>query len=244
MKDYPYLYCGTFQQARRDGSAELWLESHQENIRCKEAIEKAIREDFDGMYLKGDCTQKVIEGYGFKRLTWVLASTVQQKSWDGRFSPANREWARQTYIPEDLDSAGLDRNRILAVESHPAVLDGFISQFRQEVEKLELFSAKHCEENSSQMDYEGKVLALSLDTLRESCWKQEDQLWLAFDGFGCSPTARGQSVRCVCLGDGEETVWNRSEFIGVLKEEFLPDWAKKELAEYLSDETESPEIQL
>jgi hypothetical protein len=29
-----------------------------------------------------------------------------------------------------------------------------------------------------------------------------------------------------------------------LKEEFLPDWAKKELAEYLSDETESPEIQL
>ena len=244
MKDYPYLYCGTFQQARRDGSKELWLESRRENIRCKEAVEQAIRENFDGMYLKADCAQKVIEGYGFKRVAWVLANTIQQKSWDGRFSTGNREWAKQTYIPEDLDSMGLNRNQILTVESHPAVLDGFIIQFRQEVEKLGLFSAKHCEENSSRMDYEGKVLVLSPDTLRESCWKQEAQLWLAFDGFGCSPTARGQSVRCVCLSDGEETGWNRSEFIGVLKEEFLPDWAKKELAEYFSDEMETPEIQL
>jgi len=139
---------------------------------------------------------------------------------------------------------GRDRNRIFAVESHPAVLDGFISQFRQAVQELNLFSAKHCEENSSQMDYEGKVLVLSPDTLKESCWKQEDQLWLALDGFGCSPTARGRSIRCVCLGDGEETSWNRSEFIGVLKEEYLPGWAKEELAEYLSDEIEPPEIQL
>lgn len=244
MKDYLYLYCGTFQEARRDNNVELWKESRQENIRCKEAVEQAIGEDFDGMYLKGDCAKKVIEDYGFKRLAWVLANTVQQKSWDGRFSSGNREWAKQTYIPEDLDSMGLSRNQILTVESHPAVLDGFISQFRREVEKLGLFSAKHCEENSSQMDYEGKVLVLSPDTLRESCWKQEDQLWLAFDGFGCSPTARGQSVRCVCLGDGEETVWNRSEFIGILKEEFLPGWAKKELEEYFSDDMETPEIQL
>ena len=113
MKDYPYLYCGTFQQARRDGSTELWLESRQENIRCKKAVEQAIGEDFDGMYLKADCAQKVIEDYGFKRLAWVLANTVQQKSWDGRFSTANREWARQTYILEDVDSARIDRKGLL-----------------------------------------------------------------------------------------------------------------------------------
>ncbi len=244
MRDYPYLYCEPLQEAERNHEIELWQESFQENIFCREAVEKAIRESFDGMHLKEDCVEKVIADYGYKRLGWVLAGTVRQKSWDGRFSRDNREWAKQTFIPEDLDSMGRDRNSVFVVESHPAVLDGFISRFRQAVQELNLFGTKHCEENSSQMDYEGKVLVLSPDTLRESCWKREDQLWLALDGFGCSPTARGQSIRCVCLGDGEETSWDRSEFIGVLKEEYLPGWAKEELAEYLSDEIEPPEIQL
>lgn len=53
----------------------------------------------------------------------------------------------------------------------------------------------------------------------------------AHDGFGCSPTAIGRSIRATCLGDGEMTRWDRSDFIGVLKDEFLPDWAAERLAE-------------
>lgn len=53
----------------------------------------------------------------------------------------------------------------------------------------------------------------------------------AHDGFGCSPHAIGRSVRCTCLGDGEMTRWNRDEFIGVLDEQFLPEWAQEKLAE-------------
>ena len=48
----------------------------------------------------------------------------------------------------------------------------------------------------------------------------------AHDGFGCSPKAIGRSIRCTCLGDGEMTRWNRTDFIGALKDEFLPEWAK------------------
>ena len=59
---------------------------------------------------------------------------------------------------------------------------------------------------------------------------------LAHDGFGCSPTAIGRSVRCTCLGDGEMTRWNRTDFIGVLKEEFLPDWAKEKQMELKGQE--------
>ncbi len=54
---------------------------------------------------------------------------------------------------------------------------------------------------------------------------------LAFSGFGCRPHVRGHSVRCTCLGDGEMTRWNRDEFIGVLDEKFLPEWAQEKLAE-------------
>ena len=32
-----------------------------------------------------------------------------------------------------------------------------------------------------------------------------------------------------CLGDGEQTRWNRADFIGVLDEQYLPDWAREKL---------------
>ena len=54
---------------------------------------------------------------------------------------------------------------------------------------------------------------------------------LAFSGFGCRPHARGRSVLCTCLGDGEIMRWNRSEFVGIIHDECLPDWAAEKLAE-------------
>ena len=116
-------------------------------------------------------------------------------------------------------------------------MDAFVSQVREAYDKLELFGPEQCEPNSfEKLDYEGKVLVLSPDTLKESCWSPQNQLWYAHDGFGCSPTAIGRSVRCTCLGDGEMTRWNRTDFIGVLKEEFLPDWAKEKLMELKGQE--------
>ena len=43
--------------------------------------------------------------------------------------------------------------------------------------------------------------------------------------------ARGQAVYATCLGDGEKTRWNRSDFSGVLDEQYLPDWALEKLEE-------------
>lgn len=54
---------------------------------------------------------------------------------------------------------------------------------------------------------------------------------LASGGFGCRPHARGRSVFCTCLGDGETTRWNRSEFVGIIRDECIPDWAAEKLAE-------------
>ena len=128
--------------------------------------------------------------------------------------------------PED----GGHRHTFL-INSHPAVLDGFVSEYRAELAKLHLFGAEHCESNSGEQDFTGRVLILSPDTLRESYWQPENQLWLALSGFGCQPHARGRSVLCTCLGDGETTRWNRSEFVGIIRDECIPDWAAEKLAE-------------
>ena len=112
------------------------------------------------------------------------------------------------------------------------LLEAFIRQTQQADQALGLFGPEHCEPGSYEtLDYEGKILVLSPDTLRDSFWPPQNQLWYAHDGFGCSPHAVGRSIRCTCLGDGEMTRWNRTDFIGVLDDQYLPDWAMEKLTD-------------
>lgn len=78
-KDHAYLYLGSISEAKRQNEVALWRASHLENISCKQAIEEAIRRDFDGMHLDRDCARSVIDKFGFKRVGWVLSATLQQK---------------------------------------------------------------------------------------------------------------------------------------------------------------------
>ena len=232
-----YLYRGSAQEARSRDELPLWRESHRANIACRKAIEDTICQHFDGMNLDPACLAPVLEEYGYKRTEWVLAATLQELQWDGRFRPANKEWAAQHFIPKDER-----HNTDITVRSHPAILDGFVNLYRQAYQKLGLFGPEHCTSNRAEQDYAGKVLVLSPDTLKESYWSQGDQLWYAHDGFGCSPHAIGRSVRCTCLGDGEMTRWNRDEFVGVLDEKFLPEWAREKLAELTASQQENQRI--
>lgn len=231
-----YLYPYSAEEARRRNELSLWRASHQANVACKQAIEESIRQNFDGMHLNDTCLRSVLDEFGYKRTAWVLSNTIQQKDQDGRFSQANKQWAKRTYIPSDHR-----HNSDFVVESHPTVLDGFVTQYCKAYQALGLFGPEQCHPDSfSSLDYGGKVLVLSLDTLRESCWAQENQLWYAHDGFGCHPHAIGRSIRCTCLGDGEMTRWNRTDFIGVLDEQYLPGWAAEKLAQLTGQEQTAP----
>lgn len=234
-REFAYLYPWSVENARRmdaertklgqtSEEVKLWRNSFKENIRCKEAIETAISRDFDGMHLQEDCAKSVVQEFGFKRVQFVLSNTLQEKDWDGRFSRDNLQWARTTFVPPDKA-----HNAQFCVSSHPAVLDGFVRFFRREVQALGLFEPRHCQPDSRELDYQGKVLVMKPEVLAEPYWKPDYQLWYAHDGFGCGPHAIGRSIRCTCLGDGEETRWNRTDFIGAFQEEFLPDWAQEPL---------------
>lgn len=230
---YPY----SAQEARERDELDAWRQSFRANCVCAEAIEQAVRRDFDGMYLKEGCAKSVIAQYGYRRVAFVLANTLQLHDYDGRYSTDNKAWSRTIYIPSDGD-----HRYTFLIKSHPAVLDGFVSDYRAELKKLHLFGAEHCAADSTEQDFTDRVLVLSPDTLKESCWQPENQLWLALDGFGCSPHARGRSVRCICLGDGEMTRWNRSEFVGVLRDEYLPEWAAEKLAQLRQEQQSAPEM--
>ena len=105
-------------------------------------IEKAISSHFDGFRLDRKCIDEVMEKYGPERVSLVLAATVQVKSWDGRFSSANKDWAFTFDFPEAKDDLGFDRRDNYAVTSHPAILDGFINLARQKIRELEQSAGK------------------------------------------------------------------------------------------------------
>ena len=219
--DETYLYPYSAEEARRRNETALWRASHNANMACKKAVEEAIRQGFDGLHLNEGCLQSVLKEFGYKRLNWVLANTLREK-----YLRKNQAWASQTSIPGHI------RNFEFVVDSPPAGLDDFVASFRKAYRKLGLFGGEHCEPRSrSDLNYEGRVLVLSPDILKESCWTPKNQLWYAQGGFGCAPHSRGSAVFCTCLGDGEETRWDRADFVGVLKEELLPDWAAPKLAE-------------
>lgn len=231
-----YLYPYSAKEARERNELSLWRESHRANIACRDAIEDTIRRSFDGMHLNEDCLAPVLTAYGYKRTAWVLANTLNELKWDGRFSPANKQWAERRYIPQDER-----HNAAITVRSHPAVLDGFVSLYRKAVQALNLFGAEHCVGDRAEQDYTGKVLVLSPDVLREQYWGQKYQLLYAQSGFGCKPHSSGRAVFATSLADGETARWNREDFVGVLDDKFLPEWAKPKLAELQAQEqTDAP----
>ena len=132
------LYPHIAAYAREHGELEQYRASLQANIACKNAIEAAIRQHFDGMHLNEAAVTEVVSAYDKERICYVVANTLQQKSWDGRFSPSNKEWAAQFEIAAavrpDYDSRGA-----FVVDSHPAVLDGFTSLLRRGCEKPSLY---------------------------------------------------------------------------------------------------------
>ena len=121
--------------ASEHGELEQYRVSHQANIACKEAIEQSIDQNYDGRRLAKGTADKVMQKFGPERVMYVLAYTIQQKGWDGRFHPYNKDWARTVDIPPNPDSFGFERNCEFVVDSHAGLTDLFVSQARREVER-------------------------------------------------------------------------------------------------------------
>ena len=112
---------------------------HETKVACKNAIEKAIAERFDGYRLPKDTAEGVIQEYGSERVSYVLANSVMHKRQDGRFSTENKEWAKA------IEPYAMVKNEDMVVDSHPAVLNGFINQTRRYIEQEKELAAQAAE---------------------------------------------------------------------------------------------------
>ena len=127
------VYYEPFSYAKENDEVDLYRTSYRLNSECKQAIHEAIADNYDGMYLGDDAVDQVVRQYGMERVGYILANTLHHKSYDGRFSHSNKEWAEQVSTPEH-NADRMTFRTDWVVDSHPAILDGFVTMFRKELD--------------------------------------------------------------------------------------------------------------
>ncbi len=131
------IYRNNSEYAREHDELPLYRASNKANTACKEAIEKAISEHYYDNVLHKEAVAQVAEKFGYERPLYLLAITIRQKDWDGRFSNDNKEWAKSVPVTENPDAWGTDRNCYLAINSHSGLVDLFTKLAREEAKAHE-----------------------------------------------------------------------------------------------------------
>ena len=214
---YPY----SREEAKREGELAQWKRSHQANVKCARDIKNLIASHTQEGRLEPGCVRAALDTWGFPRVQFVLSNTLRCANAQD-FAPDALRWAQTAYVPYEK------ANGEFKIQADSALLAQFVQQIHAEYRALGMFGPEHC---GADQDFTGKVLVLRPDRLKDACWSAQNQLWYGECGFGCSPTASGRAVFATCLGDGEKVRWNRTDFMGVLDEQYLPDWAAEKLAE-------------
>lgn len=127
------VYYEPFSYAKENDEVDLYRTSYRLNSECKQAIHEAIADNYDGMYLGDGAVDQVVRQYGMERVGYILANTLHHKSYDGRFSHSNKEWSEKVSTPEH-NADRMTFRTDWVVDSHPAILDGFVTVFRKELE--------------------------------------------------------------------------------------------------------------
>jgi len=96
-----------------------------------------------------------------------------------------------------------------------------------------LFTIAEVKEKSYCENYEGKVLVIKPSWFNENSKIAENQLFLAEGGFDCDPSKMGTAVLGQFLIDGEKTRIERYDFLGIIEEKYLPEWAKEKLKQLI-----------
>ncbi len=96
------------------------------------------------------------------------------------------------------------------------------------METKALYTSADCIRNGYDFPVKGKVVVLDKQVLAKG---ESNQLFYCMGGNGANANPIGRSVFMVSLSSGEFSRWNRSDVVGELKPELLPDSAKLQLSQ-------------
>jgi hypothetical protein len=124
---YPYPP----QEANERGERSIYFENRDRNDECARAIGAAINGSRykTNFYNLDIAAMTVIHQYGFQRVNAVLARVIRRADYDGRYSDANKRWAREIPFPEKAFE-------YVYMNDHPVLIDSFTNHARKLYDEL------------------------------------------------------------------------------------------------------------
>lgn len=129
IREFP-VYRHSFDYAVAHGEEKEYRDSFRANVLCKDAIEKAIAQNYVNSRMDAMASRQVVSEFGFDRTLYVLANTIQLKDWDGRFSRENKAWAGMVQVAGGGEGLRDNRWKYAVNGSHPGLTDMFTSIVR------------------------------------------------------------------------------------------------------------------
>ena len=131
MKNIP-IYIYPWSYANEQGEADQYKLSQKTNVACKKAIEAVIQQYYHGCTMdSAAAAAQVIKEFGLDRVAYVLANTVREKEWDGRFSMENKRWERSIPVFREADRFGSCANLHFIANSHPGLTNLLVDAVRK-----------------------------------------------------------------------------------------------------------------
>jgi hypothetical protein len=122
------IYYQTLKFAREHDEIDICRKSREEDLRCRNTIEKLVDENYyNNRFDSAKVVKEAVIEFGLERVKFILANTVQQKDWDGRISETNKRWAKS--VPVSLEEEY--QLKILLGKTHPVLLNTLIDEIRE-----------------------------------------------------------------------------------------------------------------
>ena len=116
------------------------------------------------------------------------------------------------------------------------------TKVRAEWEKVtvprEMFTQEDCFPNDYTQAIEGKIVAVKPNVLRPEYRSADHQLVYVTGGSGSLESPHGTTCYGKNLYTGNDVTWKRHEFLGEVKPEHLPAWAKEKAIELVQNRQE------
>ena len=129
------VYRHSAEYAIQHGEIEAYRDSFKANMDCRNAIEKAIGDNYrDNRLDSKNISVQLGQNFGMERVSYVLANTIRCKDHDGRISDGNKRWAATVPVAEDRSEWGENRNlRFIVDRTNPGLVDLLVNQVRKDL---------------------------------------------------------------------------------------------------------------
>ena len=115
------VYNLSLAHARKKGEEETFRASSEANNLCSKRIREALDSQRQGSIPMKECLLSLIRDFGWERVLYLLANSIQIAQGDLRISPDNTKWANEYRITPNLPKNEIDWRYLWDIRISPSI---------------------------------------------------------------------------------------------------------------------------